>query len=128
MIKTNCRNGFLLLELLIGLLLFFVFMYLMYLYQAQTIQTNYEAIHRYKALMRLNSFIATLIYQPELLNQKEYVHADGTIQWSYESFPFETPKNPSLISKARRLHLTITWLGWHQEKRQLSLSTGIVVV
>ncbi len=128
MAKKNLRQGFLLIELLIGLLLFLVFIYIMQLYQMHIIRINYEAIHRYKALMLINSFMSTIIYQPEILNKQQYTHPDGIIRWSNEPFPFDVPiTNPPLVSKARCLHLTVSWLGWHKEQRSLSTTAGIII-
>ncbi len=119
-------QGFLLIELVIGLMFLIFFVYLVHCYQNLIIGTQYDAIKRIEATNISNSFIAQACVNPALLQQQRYSYQGCALTWNVEnSMPFNFEKLPYKAPLTRFITLYAEWQGWNKKKYTMTFKAGI---
>lgn len=127
--KRLPREGFLLIELMISLIVVIFFSYMLYCYLSILIATNYETLKRYEATHLIQSFLAQAIFDPTLLQQKNIYSKDGiTLRWDFDAISIDLPaflKNT--INNTKYVTVYAEWMGPYKKKQSLAIKSGVMV-
>ena len=124
--RVHTRQGFLLIELMVGLLVLLLSIMLLCSYQGLIIVTQYNFLKRWQAVNELHSFLAKVTFDSSLLKKKDYNRNDVTITWSLDSYQIKKQHDFKLLKKPVHLVLyTVEWKGWGNKKEILKGSSGV---
>jgi len=123
--KILNKQGFLLIELLVALLLIAVFTYIIACYQSISIQTGHEAIMRWQAVNMISSFLAKATVDATLLKKKNYEEDGYVISWQKIS---NNMPRPHFLEKNKNFSyfaLNIVWDGYDKKKHSYHCVAGL---
>lgn len=118
------NSGFLFIELMTGIVVFMLFVWLIYSYSGLIIITKYNALKRYEALNALHSFIARATCNATLLRDKKYNQNGFMITWEPQNFkiPFDCGTQ-KLTSNVQNMIITTRWLDWNKKAHYIFMDT-----
>ncbi len=121
----RARDGFLLIELLVALVLLAVFTYIIAHYQSISIQTGYEAVQRWKAVNVASSFLAKATVDPTLWQKKTFQEEGYEVTWQDVPMKISMPSVFKNRKKNSYSMLTVTWQGYDKKNYSYHCSGGV---